>query len=85
MPDAEIQEYLVSHANRMALRKGLSWYQPPGSYRGKLCDCTIAMVEARYPGTKAKGREHHQVEGLTVGGPDGPGGLLVMKSVMMRG
>ena len=45
----------MSHVDLLALSKGLSWYQPNVSYRGKLCNCTIAMVEVRYPGTKAEG------------------------------
>ena len=72
----------------MALRKGLPWYQPSRTsvtHRGELGDCTISMVEARYPGAKAEPWEHHQEEGLTDGGPDGPGGLPIMTSIMMRG
>ena len=69
MSDAEFHSSLVSCVDLMALRKGLSWYQlshNAQTHREKLCDCTVAMVEARYPGARAEPWEHHQEEGLTL-------------------
>ena len=46
MSDVEFHSYLVSCVDLMALRKGLSWYQPSRNshtHRGKLCDCTIGL------------------------------------------